>query len=188
MRARRGRVAVAESSTVFGMPVAHVIDRHDFDDLLMAIARRGYSLIAPTVRDGAIVYDEIDSAGDLPIGWTDEQDGGHYRLRRRDDQALFGYAVGPHSFKRYQLPAEVKLFSARVAEDGGLTEIEEPPRESPRYAFIGARSCELHAMGILDRVLIGGSIRIPATVGAARMSSSSRCSAVRREARASASR
>ena len=135
---------------------AHVIERADFDALVAALARRGYTVIAPTVRDGAIVYDEIASAAELPIGWTDEQDGGHYRLRRRDDEALFGYAVGPHSFKRYQLPAEVTLFHARVDADGGLTDITEPPRTSPRYAFIGARSCELHAMGILDRVLLGG--------------------------------
>ena len=47
---------------------------------------------------------------DLPIGWTDEQDGGRYRLARRDDEALFGYAVGPHSWKKYQLPADVKLW------------------------------------------------------------------------------
>jgi len=139
------------------MTIGYVIERADFDALLGALARRGYLVIAPTVRDGAIVYDEIGSAAELPIGWTDEQDGGHYRLRRRDDQALFGYAVGPHSFKRYQLPAEVKLWSARVDEAGGLTDIEEPSREVPRYAFIGARSCELHAMGILDRVLLGGS-------------------------------
>jgi sulfhydrogenase subunit beta (sulfur reductase) len=137
--------------------IGNVIERRNFDALLGSLARRGYTVIAPTVRDGAIVYDEIDSAAELPIGWTDEQDGGHYRLRRRDDEALFGYAVGPHSFKRYQLPAEVKLWNARVDEDGGLTDIKEPLREAPRYAFIGARSCELHAMGILDRVLLGGS-------------------------------
>lgn len=45
----------------------------------------GYQVIGPTVRDSAIVYGEITSVGDLPIGWTDEQDGGHYRLKRRDD-------------------------------------------------------------------------------------------------------
>jgi ferredoxin len=90
----------------------------------------------------------------LPIGWTDEQDGGKYRLRRRDDEALFGYAVGPHSWKQYQLPANVKLWEAKVDEDGGLTDVTEPPRESPRYAFLGVRSCDLHAIGILDRVLM----------------------------------
>ena len=108
------------------------------------------------------MYDEIRSTTDLPVGLTDEQDGGHYRLRRRDDEALFGYAVGPHSWKQYQLPAEVSLWRARVDERGGLVEVTEPPRTLPRYAFFGARSCELHAMGILDRVLLGGSHPDPA--------------------------
>ncbi len=119
-------------------------------------------MIGPTVRDGAIVYDEVAAAADLPIGWTDEQDGGRYRLVARDDEALFGYAVGPHSFKRYQLPAEVTLWRARVDDRGELTELDEPGRHSTRYAFIGARSCELHAMGIMDRVLLGGSHPDPA--------------------------
>src|SRR4051794_5449032 len=139
-----------------------VFERADFDALLAALARRGYTVVGPTVRDHAIVYDEIASSADLPVGWTDEQDGGHYRLRRREDAALFGYAVGPHSWKRYQLPPEVRLWKARLGEDGSLTELVEPPREGPRYAFLGARSCELHAMGILDRVLLGGSHPDPA--------------------------
>ena len=49
------------------------------------------------VEGGAIIYDEISSVADLPAGWTDEQDGGVYRLKKRGDGALFGYAVGPHS-------------------------------------------------------------------------------------------
>ena len=109
------------------------------------------------VREQATVYDEIHSVGDLPVAWTDRQDGGSYRLQRRDDEALFGYAVGPHSWKQYQLPPGVKLWEARVDERGGLVDLVEPPADPVRYAFFGARSCELHAMGILDRVLLGGS-------------------------------
>ncbi len=139
------------------MTERHVIELGDFDALLGSLTRRGYTIVGPTIRDRAIVYDEIDSAAQLPIGWTDEQDGGHYRLRRRDDEALFGYAVGPHSFKQYQLPSEVKLWEARADENRGLTDVTEPPRQPRRLAFLGARSCELHAMGILDRVLLGGS-------------------------------
>jgi ferredoxin len=138
------------------MTVARVIEREHFDELLAAIARRGYTIVAPTVRDEAIVYDEISSAADLPIGWTDEQDGGYYRLHRRNDEALFGYAVGPHSWKQYQLPAERRLWRAEVGERGDLINVTSAPQEAPRYAFVGARSCELHAMGILDRVLTGG--------------------------------
>jgi sulfhydrogenase subunit beta (sulfur reductase) len=138
------------------MTPVKVIEREHFDGLLTALVRRGYTVVGPTVREQAIVYDEISSADDLPIGWTDEQDGGYYRLRRRDDDALFGYAVGPHSWKQYQLPAEVKLWRARVDERGALMNAADSHQEAPRYAFFGARSCELHAMGILDRVLTGG--------------------------------
>jgi len=138
------------------MTAVKVIEREHFDELLGAIARRGFTIVGPTVREQAIVYDEIESAADLPIGWTDEQDGGHYRLRRRQDEALFGYAVGPHSWKQYQLPAESKLWRARVDGRGAVVDVVEPPHETPSYAFVGARSCELHAMGILDRVLTGG--------------------------------
>src|SRR5690349_17993109 len=108
---------------------AAVIERPDFDALLAALRHRGYTVVGPTVRDRAIVYDEVASSADLPIGWSDEQDGGHYRLRRRDDDALFGYAVGPHSWKRYQLPPAVRLFRARLGDDGSLTELVEPPPE-----------------------------------------------------------
>ena len=144
------------------MTDVQVIERGGFDALLGALASRGYTIVGPTVRDRAIVYDEISCAADLPIGWTDEQDGGRYRLRRRDDEALFGYAVGPESWKQYQLPADVSLWRARVRGDGELAEIVESPREPARFAFIGVRSCELHAIGILDRVLLGGRYPDPA--------------------------
>jgi sulfhydrogenase subunit beta (sulfur reductase) len=139
-----------------------VLERADFDGLLAALAGRGYTIVGPTVRDRAIVFDEIGSSADLPIGWTDEQDGGHYRLLRRDDEALFGYAVGPHSWKRYQLPPEVRLWRAKHGLDGSLEVIEEAPRDPPRYALLGARSCDLHAVGILDRVLLRSAHPDPA--------------------------
>jgi hypothetical protein len=62
------------------MTGSHVIERSDFDALLGALARRGYTIVGPTVRDHAIVYDEIESSADLPVGWTEEQDAGQYRL------------------------------------------------------------------------------------------------------------
>jgi sulfhydrogenase subunit beta (sulfur reductase) len=134
--------------------VTVTLQRAAVDELLAALVRRGYTVVGPTVAQDAIVYDELRSTADLPIGWTDEQDGGHYRLVRRDDDALFGYAVGPHSWKKYQLPPEVRLWRAKLGSDGSLTELAEGPAP-PRYAFVGVRSCELHAMAILDRVRPG---------------------------------
>jgi sulfhydrogenase subunit beta (sulfur reductase) len=131
-----------------------VVRRENLQALLDAIASSGYRILGPTVRDGAIVYDEVRSVPDLPVGWTDEQDGGVYRLKRRDDEAVFGFAVGPQSWKRHLHPPTVRLWSARRAKEGFRLEAE--PKEAPRVAFLGVRSCELHAIAVQDRVLTEG--------------------------------
>jgi sulfhydrogenase subunit beta (sulfur reductase) len=85
------------------------VERSDLDALLAAIAGQGYHVVGPTVRDGAIVYGDVSSSADLPVGWGDEQDGGSYRLRRREDEAVFGYAVGPQSWKQFLHPPKLRL-------------------------------------------------------------------------------
>ena len=96
------------------MPVheAAVIEPDGLEVLVVALRDRGFRVLGPTVRDGAIVYDELASAAQLPIGWTDEQAPGRYRLERRDDEARFGYAVGPHSWKQFLLPPRLRLWRA----------------------------------------------------------------------------
>jgi formate hydrogenlyase subunit 6/NADH:ubiquinone oxidoreductase subunit I len=129
-----------------------VLHRHDFQHLLNALARRGYRIVGPTVRDGAIVYEEIRSASDLPEGWTDRQDGGTYRLERRNDAALFGYTVGPHSWKKFLFPPRARLWQADRQPQGFLLRPE--PIDAAPYAFLGVRSCELHAIAIQDKVFM----------------------------------
>ena len=131
-----------------------VIERESLDVLFDVLRRRGFTVVGPTVRDQAIVYDELSSSDDLPAGWTDEQDGGTYRLVRRQDDALFGYVVGPRSWKHFLHPPKLTLFRAR--RNGGDMEITEEPDDPPRYAFLGVRSCDLHAIATQDRVLMGG--------------------------------
>jgi ferredoxin len=133
---------------------ASVIDPGALDDLVGALRRRGFRVLGPTVQDGAIVYDELDSAGALPIGWTDDQDAGRYRLERRDDEARFGFAVGPRSWKQFLLPPRVRLWRARRNDEG--FEVEEEPLDDTPLAFVGVRSCELHAISIQDRVFLEG--------------------------------
>jgi ferredoxin len=140
--------------------MAATIERSGLEELFAGLRARGFTLIGPTVRDEAIVYDEIGGCDDLPEGWTDEQDGGTYRLRRREDRALFGYAVGPQSWKRFLHPPELKLWRARRGA-GGEIEFSEEADSPPSYAFIGVRSCELHAIAIQDRVLMEGEYPDP---------------------------
>ncbi|OHB77252.1 MAG: sulfite reductase subunit A, partial [Planctomycetes bacterium RBG_16_59_8] len=97
---------------------------------------------------------EIRSVEDLPRGWTDEQEKGLYRLRRREDDALFGYAVGPHSWKMFLNPSARRLW--RSTREGKGFRIDAEKDEQPPMAFIGVRACELSAMAIQDKVFLGG--------------------------------
>jgi sulfhydrogenase subunit beta (sulfur reductase) len=134
---------------------ASIIEPEALEALVGALRERGYRVLGPTVRDGAIVYDDLESAAELPIGWTESQEAATYRLSRREDEARFGYAVGPHSWKQFLLPARVRLWRAKRNGDDTL-EVEEDPLDQTPLAFLGVRACELHAIDIQDRVLMGG--------------------------------
>ena len=122
--------------------------------IVEVLRRRDWRVVAPTVRDKAIVYDEIASAAELPVGWKDVQAPGSYRLERRDDEARFGYAVGPQSWKRELLAPSVRLL--QIERSNGSFKVAKNAAETKRTAFFGVRPCEVAAIKIQDRVLIGG--------------------------------
>jgi sulfhydrogenase subunit beta (sulfur reductase) len=137
-----------------------VVAATDLDTLLEALRQRGHALVGPTVRDGAIVLGEIEATADLPVGWADEQEGGRYRLRRREDGAFFGYAAGPHSWKRYLFPPTLVRWRARRAKEGFVAEVDNAA--PPLLAFLGVRACELAAIRVQDRVFVGEPFVDPA--------------------------
>jgi len=117
-------------------------------------------VIGPQLERGAIVYGPVDEPDQLPVGYLDEQEGGQYRLRKApagdgEDRSLFRYTVGPHSWKRFLFPPRQLLWRAERTE-GGAFRIEPPAAETPRYAFVGVRACELAAIRVQDRVFDNG--------------------------------
>ncbi|WP_437965160.1 4Fe-4S dicluster domain-containing protein [Sorangium sp. So ce260] len=132
-----------------------VLGRPGLAALLQGLREEGYRLIGPTLRGGAIVYDEIQGAEELPAGWTEQQEAGRYRLSRRADEALFGYAVGPRSLKHLLFVPRLRLVQLR-RRGGSIsrTDEAEPP---PRLAVLGARACDLAAVDVQDRVFADGS-------------------------------
>src|SRR5262245_2261040 len=130
-----------------------ILPRLQLDNLIRLLAGDGFEVIGPQIDQGAIVYAPIKSAAELPIGWTDEQAPGSYRLKQRSDGAYFGYAVGPHSWKKYLFPPTQQLWQAARTENG--FEIRETRPEPPRRALLGVRSCELHAIAVQDRAFLG---------------------------------
>ena len=136
-----------------------VLDLSGLQALIDTLAGRGYTVIGPTVRQGAVVNAPVTSVDQLPRGWGDEQEAGTYRLRRRDDDALFGFASGAQSAKPVFFPTSEILWRGRRGEDGFTVEREgEPgttptPAERPPYALLGVRSCDVAALAVHDRVL-----------------------------------
>ena len=125
-----------------------------FARLFDVLHSRGYEIIGPTIDQEAIVYDRLHSIDDLPRGWTDIQEPGKYRLEERNDQALFGYNVGPQSWKKNLFPPFSTL--SKATKSDWVWNFSEPEEPTPQYAFLGVRACELAAIGIQDKVFVGG--------------------------------
>ena len=133
-------------------PDRAVLEPDAIEALVVALRRRGFRVLGPSVRDGAIVYDDLESAAALPIGWTDDQapgalpagaprGRGALRLRRRP--ALLEAVPAPRP------PAHLALAPRRRE----LRRSKPETHERPPLALIGVRGCELAAIAIQDRVL-----------------------------------
>ncbi len=153
----RGGTGVAQSKSVkriafcaMSLNTISKIRASDLTKILKILQDKGYVTVGPTLRNNAIVYDTIDKADDLPIGWTDEQEPASYRLRKRDDDAYFGFNAAPQSWKRFLYPPRRKLFT--VTKDGKSLALSDESGTAAKYAFIGVRPCELSAILIQDKV------------------------------------
>ncbi|WP_437285514.1 4Fe-4S dicluster domain-containing protein [Sorangium sp. So ce406] len=136
-----------------------VLGRQELPALLQGLREEGYRLIGPTLRGGAIVYDEIQGVEELPAGWTEQQEAGRYRLSRRADEALFGYAVGPRSLKHLLFVPRLRLVQLR--RRGGSISRTDEVEAPPRLAVLGARACDLAAVDVQDRVFVDGATPDP---------------------------
>jgi len=135
------------------VPVADsaVIDRDGLHQLIVGLQARGYRVLGPVVRDHAIAIDVLHGIESLPEGWHDTQSPGRYALEQAEDTALFAWAVGQDSIKPDVFPSSSVIWRGTVAD--GAVRLVEVADETPPTALVGARPCEVAALGILDRVL-----------------------------------
>jgi sulfhydrogenase subunit beta (sulfur reductase) len=129
-----------------------ILERAGLDALIQHLTTLGYQVLGPVARNGAIVHETIRGVDDLPMGWHDEQAPGTYRLRHdAGDPELFGWAVGPQSWKTPFFPPREELW--RAHRDHGHIVVEHQDDGKGPFAMIGARPCELAGLEVLDRVL-----------------------------------
>lgn len=134
--------------------MSFVLRRSGLDQLIDALREDGYTVHGPTVMDRSIRYGPIESVDDLAVGVRDVQEPGSYHLVERDDDALFGHTVGATSLKDLFFPPRRAVWHSTW--DGDSYTFTPASQETAKMAVIGARSCEIAALAIHDRVLLGG--------------------------------
>ncbi len=127
--------------------------------LLDVLNAQGYCIYGPQLRSDAVVYGEIDAIEQLPAGWHDQQSAGSYRMDSDGDPQLFGYALGPQSWRKYLQPPRERLWSAKTNTDTQAITVSESKPAGKKMAFLGIRACEVHAIDIQDDVFLNGTIQ-----------------------------
>lgn len=141
--------------------------------LIDILRSENYRVLAPTLDQHAIVYDEITSIGQLPKGYCDSQAPALYQLTQTrsapENQKLFHFNLGPHSPKQFLFPPNSilpgpekagpekahteKAHTEKAHADQTTDGAGDPPPVQP-MAILGLRACELAAIAIQDRVLM----------------------------------
>lgn len=141
---------MTESTLNMGSTVA--INKETLNQIISTLTEKGYLPIGPSIKDNVVSYGPIGSTDSLPKGFSSDQEKGFCRVKRGNHQRFFDVAPGPHGWKKYLFPPRTELFKA-YRENGCWQETFEN-KETPRYALIGVRPCELAAIQIQDNVFI----------------------------------
>ncbi|HHH35981.1 MAG TPA: sulfite reductase subunit A [Gammaproteobacteria bacterium] len=142
-------------------PAPGYMERGQLDVLLQSLAAAGYRCIGPRPRDGAIVYESLETADQLPRGWRDTQAPGRYRLMQTDSPRQFAWANGPQALKPLLFAPREELWRTRRDGEEPLA-FEAVTLQVERLAVIGVRGCDLAALALQDAHFLGGEYPDPA--------------------------
>ena len=132
----------------------YLAEREALETILSLLKQQDYKVVGPTIRDNAIIFDDLEELNDLPAGMTDEHEPGSYRLIKRKDKALFGYNVGPSSCKQYLFPPALTLLQTQKVE--GKVTVVTSKDTVDKIALFGIKPCELAAILVQDKIFQGG--------------------------------
>jgi sulfhydrogenase subunit beta (sulfur reductase) len=136
------------------------LPRDRFQDLINALVRAGYRCIGPRVRDGAIVYADIERMDDLPHGVQVDQEPGSYRVGSNGGPRWFSWANGPQALKPLLFASREPLWRSQRDAEGAVRFSELVPSVQP-LAVIGVRACDLAALRLHDQHFIEGPFPDP---------------------------
>jgi len=129
------------------------LDAEALGALIEALIKQGYVVYGPRMSDHALHWRRITGLADLPRGWTQDLAPGRARLEPDGGDALFHYWTCAEGLKAVLHPPQVRVMAAR-RENGAFRILDNPP-PAEKCAFVGVRACDVAALSILDRVLLG---------------------------------
>jgi ferredoxin len=142
------------------MAVAGFLARNAFGSLLETLSHRGYKVVGPALKDGAIVYTELSSADELPAGVIVDAKPGSLRSTVTQLPRFFAWANGPQALKPLLFKAEEPLWQVQRDAGGQLQFAPMFPASQPT-AVLGVRACDLAALKLLDQHFLHGEYRDP---------------------------
>lgn len=129
------------------------LEHGSLQNLIDTLKAEGYRCLGPVTKDGAIMYEEIHNASQLPYGVHDIQQPGSYRLESAGDgevKRFFAWANGPQNLKPLLFAAREKIWSVSKNADGSMA-FEVAQADSRPTAVIGVRACDVAALDLLDK-------------------------------------
>ncbi len=122
------------------------LSRASLSTLFEVLIQSGYQVYGPRIRDGAIQFAPLDGAASLPVGVTNDQQPGHYRLASGDSQRLFDWNHGPQGLKPLCFAPREVLWQESAEPFAFRRTL---PEVTPT-AVLGVRACDLAALAIQD--------------------------------------
>ena len=129
------------------------IEKPHLQAILDQLRALGYRVIGPTVADGAIVFQEIDTVSEMPIGYVDQPGAPPPTVSNETPKAptsTTSSAPTPSKTNSFLL-ASPSSNSRKTATAGRAS---SPSRLRDPLAVIGVRPCDLHALKMQDRIFL----------------------------------
>lgn len=140
--------------------LAGFLPREHLQQLVDLLQLHDYEVFGPQVRDGAIVYLNLQDVTQLPQGINDQQAAGYYRLGNNPSERYFDWANGPESLKPFLFAPREVIWQARRSSEGAIEFIPPEPVVQKR-AVLGVRACDLAGLRLQDLHFLKSEFKDP---------------------------
>jgi sulfhydrogenase subunit beta (sulfur reductase) len=128
------------------------LEHRQLQRLIDGLRARGYRVLGPVPREGAVVLDEVNTVAEMAVGCRDVQEAGAYRIEPSGDDRVFGVVNGPGSLKSLVFAPREPLLQIEIDAEGFSASPTLP--EPARLAVLGVRACDLAALALQDRIFL----------------------------------